>query len=189
MINTHVTTPRYCEHSGLLWKLFTYRPHYMVGNFKQTTPEQHLNFLGKYSQLNHLHQNPSLGYIKILSMFCGLGWKPAVTLYYSIVDWLPTLVVVPSVTHKPGHAGWGGKRGERSLILVWSTTKRPAFIDNKHQEAPGTKKRQVLFNERPDWPEHSVCSQTGKVALIWLADSGCCGGRDNVSNIAAPKRT
>ena len=129
--------------------------------------------------------------MNILSMLCGLGWEPAVTLYYSIVvDWLPTLVVVPSVTHRPGHArGWMGRQ-ERGEITD------PRLIHGPKDSISGlhpllrirsTKKRQVLI-KRETWLARPLGArwspQTGKVALIWLADSGWCDERDNVSNIA-----
>ena len=63
-----------------------------------------------------------------------------------------------------GQEGGGEIRNPR-LIHAKSPDFRvtPAFKDHKRQEAPSTKKRQVLFNKRPDWPSHLVLDDLHKL--------------------------
>ena len=86
--------PKYCEHSdhsiGLLWKLFKYRPHCMVDNFEGQCQDNCLNVGGEIQPARSF----ALIYVAwiitcLLSILCGLGWEPAVTLYDCIVGYPP----------------------------------------------------------------------------------------------------
>ena len=89
-----------------------------------------------------------------------------------------------------GHRLAGEARdAEKSLIHTKSSDFRviPPFKDYKHQEMPGTKKRQFLFNERSDWLSHLVHG----VLLKWWGSPDLIawyGRRDHVSNIAGPNQ-